>query len=79
MTQAWIVSLQTYGLTIVVSFLVAFLVHIMTILIRRFGATAKTLPVSAELVEAVEPPDDPDELAALVIAIASRRTSGERR
>jgi len=79
MTQAWIVLLQTYGLTIVVSFLVAFLIHIMTILIRRFGAAAKPLPASAELVEAVEPPDDPDELAALAIAIAMRRGSGERR
>lgn len=79
MTQAWIVLLQTYGLTIVVSFLVAFVIHIMTILIRRFGSAAKTLPASAELVEAVEPPDDPDELAALAIAIATRRNSVERR
>jgi len=78
MTQAWLVVFETYTLTIAVSFLVAFLIHMMTTLIRRFGVSAHPLPVHAEEMEAGAIPDDPDELAAIAIAIAMRR-SGEGR
>ena len=64
---------ETYLLTIVISLFVAFLIHMMTLLIRRFGTAAKPLPVSAEQVEISAQPDDPDELAALAIAIAAMR------
>ena len=73
MTQAWLVMGETYLLTIVVSLLVAFVVHMMTLLIRRFGASAKPLPASAEQVDVSAAPDDPDELAALAIAVAMHR------
>ena len=80
MEQAWIIMGETYLLTIVISLFVAFLIHMMTLLIRRFGTAAKPLPVSAEQVEIsaeqVEisaQPDDPDKLAALAIAIAAMR------
>ena len=36
MAQAWMVMGETYLLTIVVSLFVAFLIHMMTLLIRRF-------------------------------------------
>ena len=78
MAQAWMVMGETYLLTIVVSLFVAFLIHMMTLLIRRFGA-AKPLPASAEQVEVSAAPDDPDELAALAIAVAVRRNNGEGR
>ena len=65
MEQAWIIMGETYLLTIVISLFVAFLIHMMTLLIRRFGTAAKPLPVSAEQVEISAQPDDPDELAAL--------------
>ena len=68
MAQAWMVMGETYLLTIVVS-----------LLIRRFGAAAKPLPASAEQVEVSAAPDDPDELAALAIAVAVRRNNGEGR
>ena len=68
MEQAWIIMGETYLLTIVISLFVAFLIHMMTLLIRRFGTAAKPLPVSAEQVEISAQPDDPDELAALAIA-----------
>ena len=71
MEQAWIIMGETYLLTIVISLFVAFLIHMMTLLIRRFGTAAK--PVSAEQVEISAQPDDPDELAALAIAIATMR------
>ena len=64
MEQAWIIMGETYLLTIVISLFVAFLIHMMTLLIRRFGTAAKPLPVSAEQVEISAQPDDPDELAA---------------
>ena len=73
MEQAWIIMGETYLLTIVISLFVAFLIHMMTLLIRRFGTAAKPLPVSAEQVEILAQPDDPDELAALAIAIAAMR------
>lgn len=73
MEQAWIIMGETYLLTIVISLFVAFLIHMMTLLIRRFGTVAKPLPVSAEQVEISKQPDDPDELAALAIAIATTR------
>ena len=73
MEQAWIIMGKTYLLTIVISLFVAFLIHMMTLLIRRFGTAAKPLPVSAEQVEISAQPDDPDELAALAIAIAAMR------
>ena len=79
MAQAWMVMGETYLLTIVVSLFVAFLIHMMTLLIRRFGAAAKALPASAEQVEVSAAPDDPDELAALAIAVAVRRNNGEGR
>ena len=47
MEQAWIIMGETYLLTIVISLFVAFLIHMMTLLIRRFGTAAKPLPVSA--------------------------------
>lgn len=37
MEQAWIIMGETYLLTIVISLFVAFLIHMMTLLIRRFG------------------------------------------
>ena len=40
MAQAWMVMGETYLLTIVVSLFVAFLIHMMTLLFRRFGAAA---------------------------------------
>lgn len=73
MEQAWIIMGETYLLTIVISLFVAFLIHMMTLLIRRFGAAARPLPVSAEQVEISAQPDDPDKLAALAIAIAAMR------
>ena len=73
MEQAWIIMGETYLLTIVISLFVAFLIHMMTLLIRRFGTAAKPLPVSAEQVEISAQPDDPDKLAALAIAIAAMR------
>lgn len=73
MEQAWIIMGKTYLLTIVISLFVAFLIHMMTLLIRRFGTAAKPLPVSAEQVEISAQPDDPDKLAALAIAIAAMR------
>ena len=73
MEQAWIIMGETYLLTIVISLFVAFLIHMMTLLIRRFGTAAKPLPVSAEQVEISKQPDDPDKLAALAIAIAAMR------
>ena len=73
MEQAWIIMGETYLLTIVISLFVAFLIHMMTLFIRRFGTAAKPLPVSAEQVEISKQPDDPDELAALAIAIAAMR------
>ena len=82
MEQAWIIMGETYLLTIVISLFVAFLIHMMTLLIRRFGTAAfavrcargaRPLPVSAEQVEISKQPDDPDELAALAIAIAAMR------
>ncbi|MBS1368649.1 MAG: hypothetical protein HPZ91_01725 [Lentisphaeria bacterium] len=78
MTQAWLVMGETYLLTIVVSLLVAFVVHMMTLLIRRFGASAKPLPASAEQVDVSAAPDDPDELAALAIAVAMHRDGAGR-
>ena len=71
MEQAWIIMGETYLLTIVISLFVAFLIHMMTLLIRRFGTAAKPLPISAEQVEISAQPDDPGELAALAIAIAT--------
>ena len=59
MEQAWIIMGETYLLTIVISLFVAFLIHMMTLLIRRFGTAAKPLPVSAEQVEISAQPDDP--------------------
>ena len=41
MEQAWIIMGETYLLTIVISLFVAFLIHMMTLLIRRFGTAAK--------------------------------------
>ena len=79
MEQAWIIMGETYLLTIVISLFVAFLIHMMTLLIRRFGTAAKPLPASAEQVEVSAAPDDPDELAALAIAVAVRRNNGEGR
>ena len=76
MEQAWIIMGETYLLTIVISLFVAFLIHMMTLLIRRFGTAAKPLPVSAEQVEISKQPDDPDELAALAIAIATTQRGG---
>ena len=67
MEQAWIIMGETYLLTIVISLFVAFLIHMMTLLIRRFGT-----------VEISELPEDPDELAALAIAIAAMRKEGEK-
>ena len=40
MEQAWIIMGETYLLTIVISLFVAFLIHMMTLLIRRFGTAA---------------------------------------
>lgn len=77
--QSWIVMGQTYLITIIVSFIVAFLVHMMTLLIGRFGSGAVPLPAAADQVEAMEPPDDPEELAALAIAAALRGQTGEGR
>lgn len=77
MEQAWLIMGETYLLTIVVSLFVAFLIHMMTLLIRRFGSTAKPLPSSAEQVEIAALPDDPDEIAALAIVIASGRDNSQ--
>ena len=74
MEQAWIIMGKTYLLTIVISLFVAFLIHMMTLLIRRFGTAAKPLPVSAEQVEISAQPDDPDKLAALAMSAATRKT-----
>lgn len=77
-TEAWSVIGETYLVTIVVSFIVAFLVHMMTLLVGRFGSAAKPLP-APDLVGAMEPPDDPEELAALAVAVALRSRHSEGR
>lgn len=45
--EAWEVMGFSYLLTIIVSLLVAVVIHGMTVLIRRFGAKAAPLPASA--------------------------------
>ncbi len=77
MREAWEVTGFTYLLTIVVSLFVASIIHMMTLLIRRFGAKAAPLPVSAVQEPEVPAPDNPDELAAVAIAVALRRIRRE--
>lgn len=70
--EAWEVMGFTYLLTIVVSMLVAVVIHVMTVLIRRFGAKAAPLPASAVQEPVVPVPDDPDEVLAVVLAASIR-------
>ena len=62
----------SYLLTIIVSLLVAVVIHGMTVLIRRFGAKAAPLPASAVQEPVVPVPDDPDEVLAVVLAASIR-------
>ncbi len=73
--QAWVMMGFSYLLTIVVSLLVAVVIHVMVIMIRRFSSAAKPLPESAVKDPELPPPDNPDELLALAIAVAARRNS----
>ncbi len=76
--SAWGVIGEVYFITIVVSFVVAFLIHMMTILISRFGA-AKPGVVSNGQIEAKTPADNPEEMAAVAIAIAMRGDTNKGR
>ncbi|HJH05707.1 hypothetical protein [Victivallis vadensis] len=70
--EAWEVMGFSYLLTIIVSLLVAVVIHGMTVLIRRFGAKAAPLPASAVQEPVVPVPDDPDEVLAVVLAASIR-------
>ncbi|PWM75516.1 MAG: hypothetical protein DBX90_12625 [Lentisphaerae bacterium] len=70
--EAWEVMGFSYLLTIIVSLLVAVVIHGMTVLIRRFGAKATPLPASAVQEPVVPVPDDPDEVLAVVLAASIR-------
>ena len=70
--EAWEVMGFSYLLTIIVSLLVAVVIHGMTVLIRRFGAKAAPLPASAVQEPVVPVPDDPDEVLAVVLAALIR-------
>ena len=70
--EAWEVMGFSYLLTIIVSLLVAVVIHGMTVLIRRFGAKAAPLPASAVHEPVVPVPDDPDEVLAVVLAASIR-------